>query len=169
MRRSFPGLEFALFPALAGLLPGCFTTREVSPGALRSLDGPAAVRIVAREGKGETFRALVDPAEIGPESLRYRPLHYGPRSWVVRFGGWPLVYTAGKHLRYVTEGDKLEMPLADAKSVGIERYSWPLTLLSLPLTLPVGILDFIVHTMRFGFEDTDVSDTMSRTPPSRVR
>ncbi len=167
MRRRLSGLEFALVPALSGLLPGCFTTREVRPEALRALDGPAVVRVHLRGG--EVFRALVDPADTGPDSIRYRPLRYGPRSWVVRCGGWPMVYTAGKYLRYQTEGEKREVPLAEVESLEIERYSWPLTLLSLPLTLPVGILDFLVHSIRFGFEDVDVSDTFSRTPPSRVK
>src|SRR5688572_2070051 len=160
------GLVFALMMTVL-TLGGCFTNRPIRIEELRALDRAAAVRI-STPGR-EPFRALVDPTEIFEETFLYRQLRYGPRSWMVRFGGWPMVYTAGKFLRYQTEGEKRELPRAEVESMTLEQSSWPLTLLSLPVTLPVGILDFLVHSIRFGFQDVDLTDPLSRTPSSRVR
>ncbi len=83
----------------------------------------------------------------------------------MRFAGWPAVYTAGKYLRQEIDGDVTEIPLADVDRLEVERYSWGLTLLSFPLTLIPGTVDFLVHNLRFGFDEVDTRfDTFSRPP-----
>jgi hypothetical protein len=154
--------------AVGTLATGCFSNRPVDLDRLRHLDGPAVVRIVPAGG-GETFRASVSAGDAGPASIRYIPLRDAPGSWVVGFDGWPLTYTAAKTLRYRAGGPRAEMSAAEIDRMYIEEYNGWLTLLSLPLTLPPGILDLIIHTAVFGFEgvDTRFGDTYSRQPRDR--
>jgi hypothetical protein len=160
-----PSRKSPLLPLAALLLPGCFTAEKVGVEDLRGLDRTVVVQILKKSG--EPVRGVVGPTDAGPGSLRFQPLRYGPGSWVVHFGGWPLVYTAGKHLRHEIEGETREIPLSEIREVRIERYSHGLTLLSLPLTFPVGLIDFLVHQIRFGFENVDARfDTFSRPPAS---
>lgn len=166
----------SFFPQLLVLwvfvLSGCYTTGVVSVERLRDLDRPVAVRIIRgasmeKAEKDQVVRAMVRPGDVAADSIRYRPLRYGPGSWVVRYGGWPLVYTAGKHLRFEPWGEVREMPLSGVRAILIERHSWGLTVPSLPLTLPVGLIDFLIHHLRFGFEQVDASfDSFSRPPPA---
>ena len=152
-----------------GLLSGCFTTQPVALEGLGNADRLIEVQIVTKSQK--EFRGIVAPGFLGPETLRYLPLRYGPSSWAVRFAGWPVVYTAGKYLRHQVEGDPEEIPRAEIDKVYIEKYSWWLTLLSLPVTLPPGLIDFLFYNVTFGFENVDTRfDTFSRPPagPPRV-
>ena len=151
---------------LPALLWGCFTTRAATLDDLDRLSDLIPARVETRDGK--EVRGLIGPGYLGPASLRLVPLQYGPSSWVVRYGGWPLVYTSGRVLRNEIGGDEVELPLAEVNRVLLERYSWPLTLLTLPLTLPPGLIDFVVHHARFGFDTVDTRfDTYSR-PPATV-
>jgi hypothetical protein len=153
-----------VLPALAG---GCFTTRAVSLHDLESLGDLHPARIITRDGAER--RAVIGPGSLGPATLRITPLRYGPGSWVVRFGGWPLVYTSGRVLRNEIAGDVWEIPVDEVKEVRFEKYSWSLTFLTLPLTLPPGIIDLVVHHARFGFDTVDTRyDTFSR-PPGTVK
>jgi hypothetical protein len=155
-------VRFSLVLA-TGLLPGCFTTQPVPLAALENVDRLTDVQIVTKDHK--EFRGVVGPGFLGPETLRYLPLRYGPSSWMVRFAGWPAVYTAGKYLRHQVDGDMLEIPCAEIQRVYTEKYSWLLTLLSLPLTLPPGLIDFLFYNVTFGFENVDTRfDTFSRPP-----
>ena len=161
MRKFAPVAPFlGLLPALLG---GCFTTRTATLKDLEHLPDLVPARVETRDGKA--IRGLIGPGYLGPASLRLVPLEYGPSSWVVRYGGWPLVYTSGRVLRNEIGGDEVEIPLADVDRVLLESYSWPLTLLTLPLTLPPGLIDFVVHHARFGFDTVDTRfDTYSRPP-----
>ncbi len=152
---------------LGGLvLPGCFTTQTITVQDLRGLDRLVEVQIVPRNG--DPFRAITGPAFPGPESLRYLRLRHGPSSWVVRFGGWPAMYTSGKYLRHQIDGDMEEIPLDDIQRIYKEKYSWPLTFLTLPLTLPPGLIDFLFYHLTFGFDEVDTRfDTYSRPPAGR--
>src|SRR5258705_13260988 len=89
-----------VLPALAG---GCFPPRAVPLHELESLGDLVPARIITRDGVEN--RAVIGPGSLGPAALRITPLRYGPGSWVVRFGGWPLVYTSGRVLRNELEGD----------------------------------------------------------------
>jgi len=119
---------------------------------LRRSTGPVVVRVVPVEG--EEVRGLVDPAKFFEEkdTIRFQRLRYGPSSWTVRYGGWPLVYTSGKYRRYEVLGGTTEMSLNQVKEIYREQYSWGLTLISLPLTLPVGLIDFLVHNATIAFD-----------------
>jgi hypothetical protein len=162
-----PGCGHNLFAAvLTFTLEGCFSTKPLKIEELQQMDRTVAVQITPRHGA--TFRAQVTPGDLGPATLRYQPLRYGPASWVVRFGGWPIVYTAGKYLRFEPEGDRLEIPLGEVERLRMETSSPWLTFLTLPLTLPVGVVDFLVHHIRFGFDDVDTRfDSFARQPPPR--
>jgi hypothetical protein len=145
------------------LLSGCFTTQPVSLEALEKVDRLVEVQIVTRQQR--EFRGIVGLGFVGPETLRYLPLRYGPKNWMVRFAGWPAVYTAGKYLRHQVDDDMQEIPRAEIQRIYIEKYSWWLTLLSLPVTLPPGLIDFLFYNVTFGFENVDTRfDTFSRPP-----
>src|SRR6266850_7789486 len=75
------------------VLPGCFTTQPVALKALGEVDRLTDIQIVTKH-QGQ-LRAVIAPGFLGPETLRYLPLRYGPANWMVRFAGWPAVYTAG--------------------------------------------------------------------------
>src|ERR1041385_1283863 len=64
---------------LTGLaaLAGCFTTRLVSQGELRTLDRNAVIRVVPENGE-DTKRFGVSVGDAGPDSIRAIPLRYGP-------------------------------------------------------------------------------------------
>ena len=123
----------------------------MTPDDLRSLDRDVALRIVAKGG--EEIRGMVGPGDVSDGKIRCSLFHQPPDSWTVRYGGWPAVYTAGKYRRWDLEGETVEVPLEQVEGLRVERYSWGLTFLSLPLTLPVGIVDLLVHHAQFGFDD----------------
>jgi len=134
---------------------GCFTTKPVTLEKLQDSDEPMVVRI--ESWNGETVRGIIGPGDLLDESLRFQPLRYGPSSWTVRYGGWPIVYTAGKYRRYEVQGESTEIPLKEVGRIYREKFSWGLTLVSSPLTLPVGLIDFVVHHATIGFEKNDSS------------
>jgi hypothetical protein len=106
---------------------------------------------------------------MGPETVRIRPFHHSPSSWVVRWAGWPVVYTAGRTWRYELGGEVEEIPLARIERISVERFSWPLTILSFPLTLPPGIIDLVVHHAVFGFDEVNMRfDDFSSPRPGHV-
>jgi hypothetical protein len=156
-----------IVPALSGLLlAGCFSARTTTPGEISAGARPAAVRIETRDGR--EFRALVDPSGIGPETIRFSSLRYGPSSWVVRFAGWPATWSAGKYWRNDIDGDVMEIPIADVRSLQVERTSWWRTILSSPLTFPPGLIDFLVRTVELGFDQNDDRfDSFAPPPESR--
>jgi len=168
MTRTILGnLRIGLGLAIPGLLlSGCFTTRPVSIGELRSLTEAADVRL--RIAGGEVLRARVGPTSVGAETIRFQPLLHGPESWSVRWAGWPAVWTAGKYWRHEIDGETAEVPLETVEEASIERPSGWRTALSLPVTLIPGIFDFIVDMAQFGFDQNDFTyDTFSRTPAGR--
>ncbi len=146
-------------------LTGCFSSRAVTPDELRGRRDPVDVQILtSREG---WVRGRVDPMEVGTASIVFRTAVHGPKGWVVRYGGWPIVYTSGRLWRHQIEGDRREIPLGEIRKMLVEEYDWGLTILCSPLTLPVGLVDFLVHHVRFGFEGVDTRfDSFSRPPES---
>lgn len=149
---------------LGSAFTGCFATRPTTLESLRQSDRPVVVRI--QKTGGEVIRGIVSPGDLGPASIRYRPLRYGPSSWVVRFAGWPAVYTSGKILRYEAEGESVEIPAEEVAKIDREEYRWFRTVLSFPLTLPPGIIDFLIHHVRFGFDAVDIREDSFSRPPS---
>ncbi len=146
-------------------LTGCFSTRAVTPRDLRLHHGPVDIQILtSREG---WVRGRVDPTEVGSASIAFRPTVHESKGWVVRYGGWPIVYTSGRLWRHEVKGELREIPLDEIRMILVEEYDWGLTVLSSPLTLPVGMVDFLVHHVRFGFEGVDTRfDSFSRPPES---
>ena len=118
---------------------------------LKRLEGPAAVQFIL--SAGEVLRAVVGPADIFRDEVRVQPLRHQSGSWIVQWGGWPAVYSAGRSWRYEIQGESIAIPRASIREALIEEHAWGLTLLSLPATLPPGVLDFVIHHATFGFQN----------------
>jgi hypothetical protein len=153
-----------LTAALAGA--GCYGSRSISWTELESLREPVVCRIrYLDQGRPRALRALVTPDLIAADGLECRPCAYQGSSWRIRFSGWPAVYRSGKYWRPETAGGTIEIARASVEDLRLERLDWPLTILGAPLTLPAGLVDFLVDNVEIGFDAVnDRFDAFSRPP-----
>ena len=157
-----------LIPSLLLIsLSSCYSSRTSRLEELQSLDERVVCQI--RFNNGEEQRVIVGPENIVNEkTFECYPCRYDSDSWRVRFSGWPAVYSAGRYWRQETIGEMVQFPQKDIARIWIEEVNWPLTLVSSPLNVPAGVIDFIVDNAEISFDAlNDRFDTFSRPPGQR--
>lgn len=139
--------------ALALHSASCYTTRKSSIDSLRRIDEEVTCRIRYDDRE---LRARLSPLDVvNDEFIECRPCTHDGSSWRVRFSGWPAVYRSGKYWRNAVAGEPVRIPRERIDSVRVEKLDWPLTIVSSPLSIPVGIIDFLVDNVEIGFDTVD--------------
>ncbi len=148
-RKARRAVALAAVCALPLAATACYSTRLVHVESLQRLEEPVTARIGYG---GEVLRVRVDPEMVKEDEIVCRPCAYEASSWRVRFSGWPAVYRSGRSWRNATTPESLTLETDKITSVRVERLDWPLTIISSPINLPAGLIDFLVTHAQIGFD-----------------
>jgi len=161
-KRSGGWLFFLVLTAAA---PSCYSTRPIDKSSLRARPEPS-VCVFRLRGESTPLRVWLHPVDISGDEIRCYPSVHQADSWVVKLSGWPASFSYGKEWRKDSSPAEVRIPSADIRGIYIEEIDWPQTIVTLPLSVPVGTLDFIVRYGRLGFESVGSSyDALSGGSP----
>jgi hypothetical protein len=97
------------------------------------------------------LRVWLHPSDLLPDKLRCYPTVHETGQWPVVLSGWPASFSYGKEWREEASPEAIWIALEDVRSIALEELDWPQTLITLPLSIPVGTVDFIVRYGQLGF------------------
>ncbi len=129
---------------------GCYSRRSIIPEELTKIEEPVICEIVLDNAK--VVRAQVLPGHASSQKIICQPCVFDGGSWEIQYSGWPAVYSSGKFWRPAHHSEKLEFETKEIRALYREEVSWFPTILTLPVTLPVGIIDAFARHAQLSFE-----------------
>lgn len=165
VRRGPHGVGWLLL-AIATGGSGCYSLHDIRPEALERLEAPAVCHIELHDGT--VTRAVIEPGMVTPEAIRCYPCSFTAQEWATRYSSWPAVYSWGRYWRWEATSSSVVLPRDDVERVSLEDLDWTWTIVSAPLSLPAGAVDFLVDNVQLGFEAVnDRFDTFSAPPATQ--
>lgn len=153
--------------ALLTLMTGCYARRSIVPADLARLEEPVICEVVLEDR--EILRARIEPGGVSPGEIRLKPCVFSGPSWEIRYSGWPAVYSSGKYWRGAHLDEEIVIRTDRIRALYLEQVSWFPTLITLPVTLPPGIVDLLVRSARLSFDGVNTGfDNNFREDSSRL-
>ena len=143
-------LQSLLLLASSLALCGCFSTRHVDTSVVRAQVEPVICVLQLRDEK-TPLRVWVHPSDILADKMRCYPAVHETGEWPVVLSGWPATFSYGKEWREEASPESVWIELEDVRGIALEELDWPQTLITLPFSLPVGTIDFVVRYGQLGF------------------